>query len=90
MNDLTYGKVLAEYNTVKDTGFWKLFIEYITRQRQCKKNDILVCRDDDFHEIRGYILGLTYILGRNDTLDSPSLAETILEDLREKHNKENE
>ena len=90
MNDLTYGKVLAEYNMVRDTDFWKLFIANIAKKRQTKKDEIVFSRESSVHEIRGYIYGLNFILGRDDALECPALAASILKELRGEVVKENE
>ena len=85
---MNYDKIVAEYSTIAESDFWKLFISNIAKQRTAKRNDLELANADTFSFLQGYISGLTFILGKGEPR-TPSLVEFIFRQLREEGEKEN-
>jgi hypothetical protein len=76
----SFERVVAEWETIKDSQFWAEFIGRIMNMRALASRD---CEQlEDSRKSQGAVKVLDDIIGRGE--NKPPLAERLLEELRQK------
>ena len=79
---MDYRKVLAEWESIRATEYWQLWLANIAKRRQQKRNDLETAQIENVPKLQGYIDALNWILGKSEDRE-PALAEFIVSQLRD-------
>jgi hypothetical protein len=76
----SFERVAAEYEQIKSTMFWDMFIGELQKKRAMESRFCEV--NENVIRNQGAIMALDYIIGRGES--APPLAERLLDELRQK------